>query len=193
MTFPTRLLQDSIDVGKARFRVQVAPGRYHVVAFFEPLGYWDGEAAQYDTRILSGHGWQAIEGTGKWGKLDFVYHFQDTEPLPGSDLWATYLAYLFSPTETDVVVSDGGFDLRVEADGRNATRLAALILYPYGDAEAARWLAEVKQAQQTEFRARAVELPLPETPNPAPLTEADRAQGFVLFTPGLEDTVYFST
>ncbi len=97
VTFPTRLLQDSIDMQDATFRVKLAPGRYHALAFFEPLGYWDGEQAQFTQRTLFGLGWRVTQQGSPWGKLDMVYRFQDTEPLPGFDLWKTYLADLFKP------------------------------------------------------------------------------------------------
>ncbi len=83
VTFPTRLLQDSIDIGKATFRVKVAPGKYHVMVFFEDLGYWDGEAAQFTRRVVCGHNWQQVQERKQWGKLDYVYRFEDREPQAG--------------------------------------------------------------------------------------------------------------
>ncbi len=85
------------------------------------------------------------------------------------------------------------FDLKVGADGPNARRVAGLILYPAGAEEAEKWSVEVLFQQREEFRSRAVELPLPETENPAPVTAADEERGYQLFRPRIEDTVYFST
>jgi hypothetical protein len=193
VTFPSRLLQDSIDFQDATFRVKLAPGRYRVLVFFESLGYWSGEQAQFTRREIFGRNWKTAEDHGEWGKLDHIYHFQDTEPLPGADLWDAYMSYLFRPLVADVQVGSDGFDLRVSADGANARRVAGLILYPKGDAAADQWAVDAFFQQRDEFRARAVELPLPQTPNPAPITEADKARGYLLFVPSVEDTVYFST
>jgi len=193
VTFPTRLLQDSIDIGDATFRVKLAPGRYHVLVFLESLGYWDGEQAQFSRRVVSGRGWEVTQEHEKWGKLDFVYHFEDIEPLPGADLWEAYLGYLFQPAEADVTLSDGNFDLKVQTDGQNARRVAGLIIYPAGNARAAQWVTEAVAAQRDEFRSRAVELPMPETEQPAPITQSDRTRGCVLFVPPVDETVYFST
>ena len=193
VTFPTRLLQDSIDLGGATFRAKLRPGAYHMLVFFEPLGYWDGEQARYSRRTVRGPGWQVVQEHEKWGKLDFAYHFQDTEPLPGADLWAVYMDYLFKPAEADVALRDGVFELTVEADGPGAKRLAGLILYPTGNARAAQWVSEALAEEREEFRSRAVELPLPQTKDPAPASAADRARGCVLFAPPVEQDVYFST
>ncbi len=216
VTFPTRLLQDSIDVGDATFRVKLRPGAYHVMVFFEDLGYWDGEQAQYTQRTVHGRGWEVVqehesppaqapraqkggspqpkaEPPRMWGKLDFAYHFQDTEPLPGEDLWPVYMDYLFKPAETDVAPGDGMFELKVDADGPNARRVAGLIIYPKDNPRAAQWVKEALAAEREEFHSRAVELPLPRTENPAPVTEADRARGCAIFMPPVEQDVYFST
>jgi hypothetical protein len=193
VTFPTRLLQDSVDMGDAVFQVKLTPGRYHAVVFFEPLGYWGGEAAQFTTRTLRVGYWRGVEEAGQWGKLDFVYHFQNVEPLPGADLWRTYLQYLFHPAQVDVVLPDGKFGLRVDTDGVNARRIAGLILHRAGDAQAEAWTRNAFLAQRDEFLARAVELPLPKTENPAPPREVDRARGCIIFMPSLDETVYFST
>ena len=193
VTFPTRLLQDSIDIGDATFRVRLRPGSYRVLVFFESLGYWDGEAAQFTQRTASGRHWRALQEHDTWGKLDFVYHFQDTEPLPGADLWGVYLSYLFQPAQADVSLPDGLFDLKVTADGPNAKRVAALIIYPLDNARAAQWVSEALAGEQQEFRSRAVELPQPQTENPAPVTDSDRSRGCLVFVPDIEQEVYLST
>ncbi len=193
VTFPTRLLQDSIDFGDAGFQVDLPNGKYRVVVFFEGLGYWSGEQARYTERVLYGRGWKVVENGGKWGKLDYICHFQDTEPVPGADLWDVYMSYLFRPVTGEVTVTDGQFELKVRADGPNARRVAALILYPAGAKDAEKWAVEALFKQRDEFRARAVELPLPKTKNPAPVTPEDRDRGYQLFLPRIEDTVYFST
>jgi hypothetical protein len=101
--------------------------------------------------------------------------------------------YLFRPAETDVTLADGQFELQVDADGPHATRVAGLIIYPTDNLRAAQWVQEALAAEKEEFRSRAVELPLPQTENPAPVTAADRARGCVLFVPPIEQDVYFST
>jgi hypothetical protein len=216
VTFPTRLRQDSIDIGGATFRVKLRPGTYHVMVFLEDLGYWDGEQAQYGQRTVHGRGWEVVqehesrpaqaargrkgrppqskaEPARMWGKLDFAYHFENTEPLPGEDLWPVYMDYLFKPAETDVTLADGQFEMKVDADGPNAKRVAGLIIYPKDNPRAAQWVKEALAAEREEFHSRAVELPLPQTENPAPVTEADRTRGCVLFLPPVEQDVYFST
>lgn len=195
VTFPTRLLQDSIDISGATFRAKLPPGRYRVLVFFESLGYWGGEQGQHSRRTVYGGNWKTVREHEKWSKLDFVYHFQDTEPRPGEDLWDTYLAYLFQPAEAEVLLPDGRFELRVDADGPGARRVAGLIIYPpeADNPRAARWVADALAAQKEEFRSRAVELPLPQTENPAPASDADRARGCIIFIPPVEQTVYFST
>ena len=193
VTFPSRLLQDSIDVLDSAFRVKLPSGRYRVIAFFEALGYWSGEQAQYTQREIFGRNWKVTEDRGKWGRLDHVYHFQDTEPLPGCDLWDVYMTYLLRPVSADVAPDNGIFDLRVRADGPGARRLAGLIIYPKDDPAAGKWAVDVFFKQREEFRARAVELPLPETEDPALVTAADRARGYLLFSPSIDQTVYFST
>jgi hypothetical protein len=192
VTFPSRLLQDSIDFGEATFEVKLPKGQYRVLVFFEDLGYWSGEQAQYDLREVYGGDWRVAEGHGKWGRFDHIYQFQDTEPLPGADVWDVYMSYLFRPVTAEVSVGDGLFELRVKADGPNARRVAGVVLYPKGDAAAEKWAVGVLFQQRDEFRARAVELSLPKTENPAPVTPADRRRGYLLFIPRIEENVYFS-
>lgn len=193
VTFPTRLLQDSVDVGDAAFRVDLAPGRYRALVIFEPLGYWSGEQARFTWRTVHAGAASATTRRDEWGLLDHAYHFQDTEPLPGADLWDVYMGYLFAPVELTIDSSGGPCDFTVASDGALARRIAALILYPTDDATAAAWVREALAAQRDEFQSRVVELPLPETENAAAPTAADRARGFQLFAPPVEQTVYFST
>jgi hypothetical protein len=193
VTFPSRLLQDSVDVQEAAFLVKLPPGRYRVVAFFEGLGYWSGEQARFTRREMFGRGWRLADTRDKWGQLDAVYHFQDTEPLPGDDLWDTYLAYLFRPLTATVSIQEGPFELHVAADGPHARRLAGLVIHPDGDAQAEAWAAGTLSRQREEFRSRAVERPLPETVGAAPITAEDQENGYVLFVPRIEDTVCFSS
>ena len=193
VTFPSRLLQDSVDVQDAAFLVKLLPGRYRVMAFFEGLGYWSGEQARFTRREVFGRGWRAADTREEWGQLDAVYHFQDAEPQPGDDLWDTYLSYLFSPVCASVSIEGQPFDLRVAADGPNSRRLAALIIHPEGEAQAETWALDTLSRQRDEFRSRAVEGPLPETVGAVPVTAEDEANGYVLFVPRIEDAVYFSS
>jgi hypothetical protein len=193
VTFPSRLLQDSVDVQDAAFLVRLPPGRYRVMAFFEGLGYWSGEQARFTRRGVFGRGWRVADTRDEWGRLDAVYHFQDTEPQPGDDLWDTYLSYLFTPMCSSVLVEDQPFDLRVAADGPHARRLAGMIIHVEGDAEAEEWALGAFARQREEFRSRAVERRLPETVGAAAVTAADEAKGYVLFVPRIEDTIYFSS
>jgi len=193
VTFPSRLLQDSVDLQEATFLVKLPPGRYRVMAFFEGLGYWSGEQARFTRREISGRGRRVADTRDDWGRLDAVYHFQDTEPLPGDDLWDTYLAYLFSPVSATVSIEEGALDLRATADGPHARRLAGLIIHPEGDVQAEAWALNALSSQRDEFRSRAVARPLPETVGAAPITAEDDANGYVLFVPRIEDTVYFSS
>ncbi len=193
VTFPSRLLQDSVDMQDAAFLVKLPAGRYRVMAFFEGLGYWSGEQARFTRREMFGRGWRVTDTRDEWGRLDAVYHFQDTEPLPGDDLWDTYLAYLFSPVSATVSIREDPFDLHVAADGPHARRLAGLIIYPEGDARAEAWASGTLSRQRDEFPSRAVERPLPEMLGAAPVTAEDEANGYVLFAPRIEDTVYFSS
>ena len=193
VTFPTRLLQDSIDMGDAAFRLRLPAGRYAAHVFFEPLGYWGGEQAQFTRRTVHIGDASATTEHAQWGRLDHVYRFQDTEPRPGDDLWLTYMDDLFRPVELTFDHAGGACDVTVEADGPLARRIAALIVRPANDREAEQWTEQAVRSQRDEFNARAVELPLPETADPAPITESDRARGCVLFVPRIEQPVFFST
>jgi hypothetical protein len=188
-TFPTRLYQDCIGLDDNEFIVDLPNGGYRVWVVYNDLGYWGGETCKHRQRSIEAEGktvWS--EDRGQAGNADYLWHFETVEPRPGQSLWDLYMSYLFAPKRFAVEVKDGQLNLRFKADGGNACRVAAIIIYPDSrQAEAAPWVAEIEQRNRAEFESRAVYM----GPQPKPLDiPADAAQkGYWVGFPSLEENV----
>jgi len=169
-TFPTRLYGDHLNLRHLRLLCRLEPGRYHLWWVFSDLGYWGGEVARHRERWLWAEGdriWS--EDRGADGPVDHLFRFEDREPALDSDLWELYGAELFAPHRASVQLDDGELDLRFGADQAHGARIAALVIYPDAQREAAEtWLAAVEAEQRAEFHRRAVHLPQNPAPSPPP-------------------------
>lgn len=157
-TFPTRLYQDSIELGDNGFRVDVANGVWHGWVVYSDCGYWGGETAHHQRRSISAEGKEAwVDDLTPEGPTDYLFRFERIEPKPEDDLWPLYLHGLFNPRRFTTTVTDGRLDLDFKADAPGSSRVAAIILFPDAiKAEAEKWVAGVEARNRAEFAARAV-------------------------------------
>ena len=157
-TFPTRLYQDFVNVQGNEFIVDVPNGRHHVWVVYDDLGYWGGETARFRTRQILAEGKVAwSEDRGENGPADYLFRFENLEPRPGDSIWDLYVAPLFAPRRFAIDVTDGKLNLRFNADGALATKVAAIIVYPDSNkAESEKWIAQIEQRNRAEFESRAV-------------------------------------
>lgn len=190
-TFPTRLYQDCVGLDDNDFVVDLPNGAYRVWVVYNDLGYWGGEQCKHRTRSIEAEGKAAwSEDRGAAGNADYLWRFENVEPRPGQSVWDLYMSYLFAPKRFAVEVRDGRLNLRFRADGPNACRVAAVVVYPESrQAEAEPWLAEIEQRNRMEFEARAVYM----GPHPKALkVPAEAAQkGYWLGFPALEEDITF--
>ncbi|MCK4282768.1 MAG: hypothetical protein KAX44_00510, partial [Candidatus Brocadiae bacterium] len=89
-TFGTMLLRDFCEAGGYNFHVDVPPGRYRIIVFYENCGYWGGEQAMHRERRILANGRLAWEESRPDGPAHALYRFEDVEPV-GVDIWDTYM------------------------------------------------------------------------------------------------------
>ena len=168
-TFGPVLTRDFVEAGGCTFRIDVPPGRYDVLAFFENCGYWGQEQARHaERRILSG-------GKVVWserrpdGKSTALFRFEDVEPV-GVDIWETYmLPEITKPVRFTLDAGADGLKLRFEADVVWGSRIAALAVCRADDPAGRRWTDAQIATLAGEFRTEAscLDPPAPKYTPPA--------------------------
>ena len=140
------------------FCTDVPDGLYHVWLVYDDCGYWGGEQARFRSRKVISNGevvWN--ENKGDEGLTDYLYRFENVEPKPGVSVWDIYVKGLFAPKAFDVQAKDGRLKLRFDADGGNACKVAALVIYPDSKKdEGSKYVSEVEARNRAEFDARAI-------------------------------------
>lgn len=188
-TFPTRLYRDFVEMRDNEFAATVPNGKYHVWVVYDDCGYWGGETCRHSRRAIGAEGKEGwVDDRGADGPSDYLFRFENIEPIPGDNSWDLYMKDLFKPARLTADVTDGQLNLRFTADAPWSCKVAAVIVYPDRIKDSAeKWVAEIEARNRKEFEDRAVclgpkvrELALP----------ADaRAKGYWLGFPALEQDV----
>ena len=160
-TFGTHLLQDFCEARGYNFCIDVPPGRYKLVVFYENCGYWGGEQAKHTWRTIAVNGKELWRDDRPDGPAHALYRFEDVEPV-GKDIWDTYMApELAKPIVLEADAATDGLTFRCNADLPWGSKLAALACHKVGDANAEQWLKSQLDALAAEFRSKAVPLDKP--------------------------------
>ncbi|HLX62003.1 MAG TPA: hypothetical protein VKX17_12045 [Planctomycetota bacterium] len=174
-TFPTRLYQDFVMMDGNEFLADVPDGLYHVWLAYDDCGYWGGEEARFKKRSVSSDG--KVLWSEERDPADYLYHFENVEPLPGQSVWDLYMKYLFEPKRFDVTVKEGLLRLHFDADGALGCKVAGLIVYPDSKkADGEKYVAEVEARNRAELEAKAVFMG-PKQPADAPAQKEEVAVG----------------
>ncbi len=186
-TFASMLLQDFCEAGRYNFRIDVPPGVYRLIVFYENCGYWGGEQARQRSRRILVDGAVAWEEERPDAGAHPLYRFEDVEPV-GADVWEQYMAAeIAAPAEFTAEAQGNSLNLRFEADRVWGSKIAGLIACSNEDAAAAAWVAEQRDEVEKEFRQRAVCLDRPEPGADVPV--AWQARPVVAWPVGIDDTV----
>jgi len=186
-TFGPMLLRDFCEAGGYRFRVDLPPGVYRALVFYENCGYWGGEQAQHRERRILANGEEVWEESRPDGTAHALYRFEDVE-LIGLDLWDTYMAAeLARPAEFRVQVGQDGLVLAFEADRVWGSKVAAVALCREEDGAANGWIDDQVDELAAEFRRAAVCLDGPAPP--FDVRPEWQELGVVAWPVGIEDTV----
>ncbi len=187
-THPNDLLADFREARGETFSARVPNGAYHVRVYYEDHGWWSDQMVRFDWRTISAEGKVVhAERPTAAEAARLFYRFADVEPGPATDVYATYIrGGRYKPKEFDVDVADGRLDLRFDADRPWACRIAAVVLWPAGQAEpAAEWCAELDRRLHDEFDAENVYIDTaPRGRYVRDLPEAARQGGLVVFSAG---------
>ncbi|MGH7142952.1 MAG: hypothetical protein ACREJ2_02320 [Planctomycetota bacterium] len=190
-TFPTRLYEDYVEMadGSLQFICNLPDGTYHVWVVYDDCGYWGGETCHHHRRSIDADGVEKyVDDRGEAGPADYLFRFENLEPVPGQSLWDLYMTKLFSPVEFTADAKNGALRLGFHSDAPFSSKIAAIIVYP--DANKAldeKWVREVEARNKKEFDTRAIFLGPKQGPLEVPA--AAQAQGYWLGYPTLEQDV----
>ena len=192
--FPNSLYGDYCDVRDNPFTVDVPNSRYAVEVVYDDTGYWGGEFKPFRERSIVAEGKTfSLERATDEEALARYCHFQDTEPLPGQDIYRTYVVHRFTPRTFTVEVTDGQLELLFKADEGMIAKVASIVIYPAErKAEGEAWLADLAKRLRTEWEGLWVYVD-PTNPNAGAALPAEATAGdYVLFVPPLEADVNFA-
>jgi hypothetical protein len=183
--YPNSLYGDYVALDDNSFRADLPDGQYVVQVVYDDPGYWGGEFRPFHLRQISvGGKVVAEEKYDDQGALARYFHFQDTEPLPGQDIYETYVTYRYQPTTFTVAVTGGQLELAFKADAGMVCKVASLVIYPAGrKAEGEAWLADLAKRLRKEWEGLWVYV-APRNPNAGATLPADvLSKDYVLFVP----------
>lgn len=190
-TYPTRLYQDFIEMGEnnGEFICDLPNGDYRVWVVYDDCGYWGGETCRHKRRSIDAEGREVyVDDRGDNGPCDYLFRYEDIEPLPGASLWDLYVKKLFAPVTFKTTVADGKLNLVFHADAAWSSKVAAVVVYSEAvQAEAQKWVADVEARNRKEFETRAAFMG-PKSETLTPPAEA-QARGCWVGFPALEETV----
>ncbi len=192
--FPNSLYADYCEVLDNPFTVDLPNGEYTVQVVYDDTGYWGGEFKPFHQRSIVAEGRTfCLERSTDEEALARYCHFQDTEPLPGQDIYQTYVGHRFQPRVFSVRVTDGQLDLTFKADAAMVAKVASIVIYPADrKAQGEAWLADLAKRLRTEWESLWVYAD-PRNPNAdAKLPSSATAGDYVLFVPALEANVNFA-
>lgn len=179
---PDDLCRDFVMPVHATFAVDLLNGEYCVWVMLGPPGNGWGQYFRHRTVTAEGR----IVVDERYDVESFKKHefqFEDTEDLPGDDLWEKYINVLFQPKIFDVNVQDNQLTLVFDShDDWWSHMLNGLVIYPKSEEQrGARWLAEFNLRRKEQFDSLHVEN-LPPAPKPyEDVTERDKSRGYVRF------------
>ncbi|MBA2481995.1 MAG: hypothetical protein H0V44_15120 [Planctomycetes bacterium] len=180
---PDDLCRDFVMPTKGTFAIDLPNGTYGIWLMMGPPG--NGWGRTFKHRTVTANGKQVVDESfdlESFKKHEFM--FQDSEDLPGDDLWTKYIDVLFKPALFDAEVTDG--QLKLAFDGHEATWSAmvnGLAVWPKSQqSEAERWLANLSEARKEQYQAMHVEkLPEPDNTDAAKPSAEDQARGYLAF------------
>lgn len=191
---PNSLYSDYCELRDNPFSVDLPNGLYTVMVVYDDTGFWEGEFRPFHRRSIQAEGKTVYEERYTDEEaLARYFHFQDTEPLPGDDIYGTYIGYRFAPKVFEAEVADGQLNLTFQADTDWASKVAAVIIYPTKYRRRAdEWLSWLERRLRQEFDDLWVYVP-PRNPHAGVGLPAEAARkGYLLFVPPLEAEVNFA-
>jgi hypothetical protein len=183
--YPNSLYSDYVALDDNSFRADLPNGQYVVQVVYDDTGYWGGEFRPFHLRQISvGGKVVAEEKYDDVGALARYFHFQDTEPLPGQDIYETYVTYRYKPVTFTVDVAGGQLELAFKADAGMVSKVASLVIYPaQSKAEGEAWLANLAKRLRKEWEGLWVYVE-PKNPNAGVALPAEvMNKDYVLFVP----------
>ena len=193
---PDSLCRDACCPTKATFAVDVPNGDYRVWMILEPPGGM-GWHRTFKHRTVTVQGKVAddtqydAESFKKW---EFLW--QDTEDLPGDDLWERYINPAYKPILVDAAVSDGQLKIDFDSHGEAfCAMICGLVVWPKAqESQAQRWLAGLENQRRDEFASAHVEKGPPAPPAAGePVPDRYKSKTFARFLHSPDRDVTYNT
>ncbi|MFB3890459.1 MAG: glycoside hydrolase domain-containing protein [Phycisphaerae bacterium] len=177
------LVRDFGNPIKATFAVDVPNGEYKGWLMLAPpgAGVWHStfrhRTVSAQGKVIHDQEYNA-ESFKKW-----EFQWQDTEDMPGDDLWERYVNPSFRPVLFDAAVTDGQIKLDFDGHGEAwSVMVCGLVIWPKAsDAQAQKWLANLNDLRKEQYLAMHVEAAPPASAPLKEIADAQKANGFVRF------------
>ena len=176
------LVRDSCCPTKATFAVDVPDGDYQVWIMLNAPGgsVWH---RFFKHRTVSVNGQVAVDqqyDAESFKKVE--YQWQDTEDLPGDDLWERYINTSYTPVLVEAKAEGGQVTIDFDAHGEYfGCMVCGLALWPKAqEAQAQKWLANLNSMRKEQYAALHVEQP-PKAAPPFSLSAEQAKFGVVRF------------
>eukprot|EP00041_Stephanoeca_diplocostata_P029927 m.893236 g.893236 ORF g.893236 m.893236 type:complete len:1699 (+) comp23658_c0_seq4:664-5760(+) len=141
---PTNLLRDWIAFTDGGVRVDVPNGVYTVWTVIEDPGYWE-YFPSFTRRAIYAGGSQVFEETQNFTEFQRKYFdHEDTEDLPGDDIFTRYIIHRYRPVRFNVTVTTGQLYVRFQTRDTYACTMSTLVIFPtHQHREGSEFLAEL--------------------------------------------------
>ncbi|HYF52342.1 MAG TPA: glycoside hydrolase domain-containing protein [Planctomycetota bacterium] len=175
------ICRDFISPLKATFNVDVPNGKYGVWLMMGPPA--NGWGLTFNHRTVTAHGKVVLDQKyDKQSYKEHEYFFQDSEDLPGEDIWEKYINHYFKPVVFDVEVTEGKLTIDFDAHGQAwCAMINGLVFWPKeSQADAERWLANLNLQRREQFYANHFEETHP-AEHKYTKNDADEKRGYARF------------
>lgn len=189
---PDSLICDFIRVNDGQqFAVDLPNGKYVVQVMLDIPSYWD--YVQFNKRAIEANGKEVVSEkmTNEQFLKDHFFRFEDTEDLPGMDIWQKYVGDVFKPKSFEAEVTSGKLELTFRGDSWGLTP-SFIVVYPAAQAEAGgKWMQQLDERRKKAFKSTYSEVV--RKPENGTVIMSDRTPSFVLFARGLDKQVSYNS
>ena len=169
--------------GGREFRLALPNGSYEVHFCTDPFGLW-GSYPHFQWRKVRVNGVEVLNQRMTASEFMDRHYFrhEDSEDLPGQDLWQRYISPRHTVHRCTAKVTDGLLRIETDADDYNGKAMMFVVAYPTAvQARGRQWLAALDRQRRERFNAgMIVDVPKADGEAVRP-TAADKARGFVPF------------
>eukprot|EP00040_Diaphanoeca_grandis_P035597 m.224315 g.224315 ORF g.224315 m.224315 type:complete len:2544 (-) comp33425_c1_seq2:150-7781(-) len=127
---PTDLLRDWISFNSGGLNVDLPNGDYVVALVMEDPGYWE-YFPSFSQRKVKAEGITVLDEAMNYSQfLSKYFHHQDTEDLPGDNIFSKYIRHRYTPLIFETSVADSQLNVHFETANTYACTVSTIIIFP---------------------------------------------------------------